>query len=64
MSTDDLSCWNDRLLMLTKDTKWVDALTVSLCAAIVLSIVVVTGYGTARSLSMRWQVSCVGCRTT
>ena len=39
-------------LMLTKDTKWVDALTVSLCAAIVLlSIVVVTGYAGQLSLA-------------
>ncbi|MGD9996335.1 MAG: ATP-binding cassette domain-containing protein [Ilumatobacteraceae bacterium] len=39
-------------LMLTKDTKWIDALTVSLCAAIVLlSIVVVTGYAGQLSLA-------------
>ena len=39
-------------LMLTKDTKWVDALTVTLCAAIVLlSIVVVTGYAGQLSLA-------------
>jgi ABC-type branched-subunit amino acid transport system ATPase component/ABC-type branched-subunit amino acid transport system permease subunit len=39
-------------LMLTKNTKWVDALTVSLCAAIVLlSIVVVTGYAGQLSLA-------------
>jgi len=39
-------------LMLTKDTKWIDALTVTLCAAIVLlSIVVVTGYAGQLSLA-------------
>jgi ABC-type branched-subunit amino acid transport system ATPase component/ABC-type branched-subunit amino acid transport system permease subunit len=39
-------------LMLTKDTKWVDALTVTLCAAIILlSIVVVTGYAGQLSLA-------------
>ncbi|HWL43846.1 MAG TPA: branched-chain amino acid ABC transporter permease/ATP-binding protein [Ilumatobacter sp.] len=39
-------------LMLTKDTKWVDALTVTLCASIVLlSIVVVTGYAGQLSLA-------------
>jgi sulfate-transporting ATPase len=39
-------------LMLTKDTKWVDALTVTLCAGIVLlSIVVVTGYAGQLSLA-------------
>ena len=39
-------------LMLTKDTKWIDALTVSLCAAIILlSIVVVTGYAGQLSLA-------------
>ncbi len=39
-------------LMLTKDTKWIDALTVSLCASIVLlSIVVVTGYAGQLSLA-------------
>jgi ABC-type branched-subunit amino acid transport system ATPase component/ABC-type branched-subunit amino acid transport system permease subunit len=38
-------------LMLTKDTKWIDALTVTLCASIVmLSIVVVTGYAGQLSL--------------
>ncbi len=39
-------------LMLTKDTKWIDALTVTLCASIVLlSIVVVTGYAGQLSLA-------------
>lgn len=39
-------------IMLTKDTKWIDALTVTLCAAIVLlSIVVVTGYAGQLSLA-------------
>lgn len=39
-------------LMLTKDTKWIDALTVTLCAAIVLlSIVVVTGFAGQLSLA-------------
>ncbi|HRD99838.1 MAG TPA: hypothetical protein PLV68_00985, partial [Ilumatobacteraceae bacterium] len=39
-------------LMLTKDTKWIDALTVSLCAAIILlSIVVLTGYAGQLSLA-------------
>ena len=39
-------------IMLTKQTKWVDALTVSLCAAIVLlSIVVLTGYAGQLSLA-------------
>ena len=39
-------------LMLTKQTKWIDALTVSLCIAIVLlSIVVVTGYAGQLSLA-------------
>ena len=39
-------------LMLTKDTKWIDALTVTLCAAIILlSIVVVTGYAGQLSLA-------------
>ncbi|MEQ8438512.1 MAG: branched-chain amino acid ABC transporter permease/ATP-binding protein [Ilumatobacter fluminis] len=39
-------------LMLTKDTKWIDALTVTLCSAIILlSIVVVTGYAGQLSLA-------------
>jgi ABC-type branched-subunit amino acid transport system ATPase component/ABC-type branched-subunit amino acid transport system permease subunit len=39
-------------LMLTKDTKWIDALTVTLCAAIILlSVVVVTGYAGQLSLA-------------
>ncbi len=39
-------------LMLTKDNKWIDALTVTLCASIVLlSIVVVTGYAGQLSLA-------------
>jgi ABC-type branched-subunit amino acid transport system ATPase component/ABC-type branched-subunit amino acid transport system permease subunit len=39
-------------LMLTKSTKWVDALTITLCAAIILlSIVVVTGYAGQLSLA-------------
>ena len=39
-------------LMLTKDTKWIDALTVTLCASIVLlSIVVVTGFAGQLSLA-------------
>lgn len=39
-------------LMLTKDTKWIDALTVTLCASIILlSIVVVTGYAGQLSLA-------------
>jgi sulfate-transporting ATPase len=38
--------------MLTKDNKWIDALTVTLCAAIVLlSIVVLTGYAGQLSLA-------------
>jgi ABC-type branched-subunit amino acid transport system ATPase component/ABC-type branched-subunit amino acid transport system permease subunit len=39
-------------IMLTKDTKWVDAITVTLCASIILlSIVVVTGYAGQLSLA-------------
>lgn len=39
-------------IMLTKQTKWIDAFTVSLCAAIVLlSIVVLTGYAGQLSLA-------------
>lgn len=45
-------CGTVVFLMLTKDTKWIDALTVTLCAAIVLlSIVVVTGYAGQLSLA-------------
>ena len=39
-------------LILTKETKWIDAITVTLCASIVLlSIVVVTGYAGQLSLA-------------